>query len=248
MPKDRNESVQPGDEVRLKLFTFSAGAAKDVDEIDKVEIYRLFVLDQTEDNPLGRELVETVQGSSVVNDSTGEYHIDVDLDTETYVVGRYQDDWIHTFEEGLPETTSTYDFQVFPNRWFTDSKPILHDFTFNYTPTRIPKGSVKFIQIEIIPNVPRGTDRQRYYENIAADGILYISIEQKCGECMPAELDLRLLVDEVCVTEREGCFGFYKLDTSDTSDFECGIYNIWFKLTLGTNTYISDKQQIQIFQ
>ncbi len=243
--KDRNQNAQPGDTVRLKFFSFSAGACKDVFEIEKIDIFRLFCLERTTENPLGRELVETIDGSEAIRDDVGQHHIDLELDTLTYVVGRYQDEWHHKFEDdNQPTQKSTFDFGVFPNRWFTDSKPIIHDFSFTYLPTRFVKGSKKFMQIEIIPDVPRGTDKQRYYENIAKDGILFISMIQKCGDNLPQEEDLRIIIDEECVTEREGCFGFFRLDTEE---IDCGLFDLVFKLELGPNIYISDRQPFQIF-
>jgi hypothetical protein len=61
---------------------------------------------------------------------------------------------------------------------------------------------------------------------------------------LPQETDLRLLVDKADVTYREKKFGYYMLDTTD---MEVAIYDVWFELDLGENTYISEKYQIQIF-
>ena len=39
-------------------------------------------------------------------------------------------------------------------------------------------------------------------------------------------------------------YGYYLLDTTE---MEIGIYDVWYELDLGGNTYISDRQSLQIF-
>ena len=74
---------------------------------------------------------------------------------------------------------------------------------------------------------------------------LKISIEQACGNCLSDEQDLRLIVDKELVQSREKRYGYYKLDTTE---MDCGIYNVWFQLEFGGNVYISDKMQLQIYE
>jgi len=73
---------------------------------------------------------------------------------------------------------------------------------------------------------------------------LKITIEQSCGACIPAQQDLRVIVDEAPVDFREKNHGFYQLDTQDLA---CGIYDVTFRLDFGTNIYLSDKKQLLIF-
>ncbi len=240
----RNQAPVVGDTVRLKFFSFNGGDFADPSEVQSVEIYKLFDVDATTENPFGRTLIATIVAADIVRDDCGKYHVDIVLASPAYSAGRYQDDWDIIFEVDSPVATSVMDFQVFPSTWFTDSMPIVHDFSFDFRPNRVRKGSKKFLEVRLTPDVPRGTDKQRYYENMAAAGQIFISIEQKCGDCLPAEKDLRLIVDRICITERDGCGGFYFLDTND---FDCGVYNVWFEACLGTNTFVSDMQPLQIF-
>jgi len=106
------------------------------------------------------------------------------------------------------------------------------------------KGEVKPIEIEIIPNVPRATDLCAYYENIAIASQLFVYIRQRCGDCVPCESDLQLIVDREPTFYKEKNRGYYKIDTNL---FDCGIYDIWFELDFGTNVYISDTNQLQIY-
>ena len=85
---------------------------------------------------------------------------------------------------------------------------------------------------------------QRYYENLAILGDLKISIEQRTGECLPKEIDLRMIVENAPMNYREKLYGYYLVDTTE---LDIGIYDVWYELNIGTNTYISDRQSLQIF-
>ena len=95
-----------------------------------------------------------------------------------------------------------------------------------------------------MPNVPSAGNLRQYYENLAIVSDLKITIEQSCGDCMPQETDLRMIVEDDSVDYREKRFGYYKLDTTD---MDCGLYDIWFKLEFGGNVYISDRFKLQIY-
>jgi hypothetical protein len=99
--------------------------------------------------------------------------------------------------------------------------------------------------IEISPNVPTAGELRQYYENLAIVSDLKISIEQRCGDCLPSEQDLRLISDKVLVDYREKRFGFYQLDTEE---MDCGIYDVWFQLEFGGNRYISDRYNFQVYE
>jgi hypothetical protein len=135
-------------------------------------------------------------------------------------------------------------FQVYPQLWYSSPIPIVHDFQFFFQPNRMRFGENKWIMIEVVPNVPRATDLARYYENIVISSNLNVSIEQACGPCLPAEEDLRLVVDSQPTEFKEKNRAYYRIDTTT---LECGIYNIWFTLFFGGNTYISPKNQFQIY-
>jgi hypothetical protein len=136
-------------------------------------------------------------------------------------------------------------FRIYPNLWFTSPVPPVYDFSFGFRPNRIVKGSKRYLVIQISPNVPRGADLLPYYENLAIVSDLRISIEKNCGDCVPQEKDLRLVVDRQLVDYREKMYGYYFIDTSD---YDSGIYNVWFELQYAENTFISEKNQIQIFE
>lgn len=240
--KQRNQNPVKGDTVRLKFFVFNGNNYANADSIENVKIYSIDSAPRTEENPLGRSLVDTIE--SITHDETGKYHIDLYLDPVKYTIGNFQDVWNVVFESGSDTTESPSYFQVFPNRWFTDSMPIINDFSFDYSPNRIAKGSKKYITIQVAPNVARGTTKQKYYETLIAGGDLYITLEQICGDCLPQEQDLRIVADDVLVTERDGCLGYYYVDTTE---MDIGIYNLQFKLSLGSSVFVSEKQQIQIF-
>ena len=241
--KERHQNLRGGDTVTLRTYVFNSSPA-DVNEIQKVEIYRMFAVATTTENPYGKLLVETIPGEDVTRDDDGKYSVELPLTTPKYTIDRYSDEWTFVFEDGNPPRVFSATFTVYPSDWFVDTHPIVHDFEFSFSPNRLVKGSKRYIQIEVTPSVPRGTDKQRYYENLISAGELYISIQQECGNCLPAEEDLRLIVDRVEVTNMDHCVGYYFMDTTE---LECGIYHIWFELDLGPNVYISDKQPFQVF-
>lgn len=242
--KGRNQNPVIGSTIRLKFFTFSGGEFADPHSVDEVNVYKLYSTEDTEENPLGRTLIKTIESSSITKSDVGKYYIDLELDGSTFTQGHYQDEWSLVFEEGDETCKSPMYFQIYPTMWFTDSMPIVHDFSFDFQPNKIVVGSKKYLQVAVKPEVPRGTDKQRYYENMAIAGDLYISIEQKCGDCLPEEQDLRLVVDRELIAERDGCVGYYRLDTSE---LDCGMYDVWFEANLGPNVFISDKQPLQIY-
>ena len=120
----------------------------------------------------------------------------------------------------------------------------MYGFDFSFRPNKIRQGSKNYLIIDITPNVPKTSDLNRYYQNLAIVSPLKCLPEQECGECMPAEQDLRLVVDCELVELREKCVGYYYLDTTE---MDCGIYNVWFQMDFGDTVHISDKQQVQIY-
>jgi hypothetical protein len=241
---ERYQNPVVGDTVVLRLFVYNTNALTDIQSVEKVDIYHLDPSNKTPDNPDGRRLVETLEGSGVVAVDTGTYLLALPTMVNKYVIGRYLDVWtINVAEDELPQTVEQF-FDIVPDLWYTTPVPIVYDFSFKFQPNRLRQGSKQYLVIEVVPNVPRATDLQAYYENLAIVSQLSISIEQRCGDCVPAEQDLRLVVDDEPVPFREKRFAYYKLDTSE---MDCGIYDVWFKLECGSNTYISDKSQIQVY-
>jgi|APGre2960657404_1045060.scaffolds.fasta_scaffold16411_2 hypothetical protein len=242
--KERYQNPVVGDTLRLRLFFYNSNNFADVNQIQEVKIYK--VADGASMNDVSaRTLVQTVTSASIVNSDTGQYYIDIEVSENTYTIGNYVDVWTVNFNNQFDEISDvTNPFTVYPNLWYTTPIPVVYDFNFAFRPSKLRKGSKRYLIIEVTPNVPKGTDLQRYYENLAIVGNMKVSIEQRTGDCLPQETDLRLLVDKADVTYREKKFGYYMLDTTD---MEVAIYDVWFELDLGENTYISEKYQIQIF-
>lgn len=241
--KERNQNLAAGDTANLRLFTFNSNNAANV-TIDSIDIYYMDRLEITTDNPDGRRLVETIEGSVAVQEDTGVYLLSLELEQLKYVIGTYIDKWnVSVSDEEHPFSIEQI-FEIYPNLWYSTPIPPVFDFNFRFQPNKMRKGSKQYIIIEIIPNTPTAGDLRKYYENLAIVSDLSISMEQTCGDCLPAECDLRLVIDDESVTYREKRYGYYQLDTTD---MECGLYDIWFKLNHGTNIYISDRFKFQIY-
>lgn len=243
--KDRYQNPVIGDTVALKMFVYNSNNTASLQSIAQVDIYYLDPTAATSSNPDGRTLVQSIPGSSVTTVATGEYELDLYLDPGIYTNnGRYIDEWVVTFQSGDPSTKLDHLFQIYPDLWYTTPVPVVYDFDFYFQPNKMRMGTKKFIEIEIIPNVPRATDLQQYYENLAISATLLVSIGQHCSDCIPCEADLQLIVDSEPTNYREKNRAFYFIDTTQ---FECGTYDIWFELDFGGNVYISDKNQLQIY-
>jgi hypothetical protein len=240
MVKERTQNLTCGDTVNLRLFTYNSNNRRDVLSIESVDIY-------TEDatQPTGWRLVKSIDGSEVTREDTGQYVLQVELTDILYTIGAYKDVWTVTFESGECATAQIQNFfQVLSDLWFTTPIPPIYDFKFDFRPNKIRKGSKRYIVIQVVPNVPRGSDLLPYYENLAIVSDLRVSIEIACGECVPVEQDLRLLVDRTLVDYREKGYAYYYIDTTN---YDEGIYNIWFELAFGENLYVSDKNSFQIY-
>jgi hypothetical protein len=247
--KERNQNPVIGDTVTLRIITFNSHNMASLNSVEKVEIYRLDQSLCSASNPDGRELVETINAADVTLDSTGNYSVSLPITAPTYTISKYLDVWHVTFRDG--DVVSQYEnkFEIYPDLWYISTIPAVYGFEFQFQPNRIRKGSVKYLTIKIQPNVPRATELERYYTNLAIQSNLKISIEQNCGHCpIPEESDLRMIVEDELVTIRDRIFGFYKLDTSeDGLDLDCGIYNVWFTLAYADSIEISPKMQFQVY-
>ncbi len=244
--KERFQNPTCNDTIRLRLFSYNSNNRADLQAIEKVDIYTLDPSEVTQANPDGRRLVATIDGVDITSESTGAYYLDVEANEPLYTIGDYLDIWSVTLEgTDCANAQITNKFKIYPDLWFTSPIPPVYDFSFGFRPNRIVKGSKRYLVIQISPNVPRGADLLPYYENLAIVSDLRISIEKNCGDCVPQEKDLRLVVDRQLVDYRERSYGYYFLDTSE---YDAGIYNVWFELAYGENTFISEKNQLQIFE
>lgn len=242
--RERYQNPSVNDNINLRLLTYNNNNLSDLHEIQKVEIYFLDPAERSEANPDGMRLIDSYEGSAVVQEDTGTYLLNIEASEQQYLIGEYYDVWHVTASEDQAPSEIRQKFQIYPDLWYSTPMPVVYDFDFRFQPSKFRKGSKQYLIIEIIPNVPTAGDLRSYYENLAIVSNLKVSIEMECGDCAPQESDLRLMVDEENVDYREKRYGYYKLDTTE---LDCGIYNIWFKLEFGGNTYISDRHTLQIY-
>jgi len=222
--KERYQNPTCGDSVNLRLFTYNSNNRRDVQSIEKVEIYTYDDTFRSADNPQGMRLVQTVLGTDVVQEATGQYLLQLTVSNPLYTIGSYRDVWSVVFEDGECATAQVAnDFQIYSDLWFTTPIPPIYDFNFNFRPNKVRKGSKRYLLIQVVPNVPRGSEILPYYENLAIVSDLRVSIELACGECVPAEQDLRLIEDRTLVNYREKGYAYFFLDTEE---YDEGIYNI----------------------
>lgn len=246
--KERNQNPVAGDTLSLRLFTYNSNHRQAVQSVDSVSIYLLDSTCVTEENPDGMRLVKNIDGSDVeeVSDSLGgHYRVSFELDSEEFVVGRYLDVWGIRFSENQSGTV-TNQFAVLRELWYASEMPIVYDFSYGFRPNRVRQGEKRWLTVEVMPNVPRASDLERYYANLALASPLKISIEKLCGDCVPKEKDLRLVVDKAYVDFRRDSEGYYFLDTEELGMGE-GIYNVWFELEFGESKYLSENLQLQVY-
>lgn len=244
MLKQRYQNPVVGDTIRLRMMVYSSNLLDNVQSVEKIVTYFLDPNGITAENPQGRVLVEEIDGALVTNEDTGKYYYDLVTARPEYIIGNYIDVWSVVLENETDAVTFDNHFAIYPKLWYTSPTPIVHDFSFRFTPNRITKGSIKPLIIQIIPQTPTATELQRYYTNVAIYSDLKISIAKKCDPCQPCEIDLRTIVDAELIEDREKCQAYYTLDTTE---MDCGLYDIWFTLLFGSNTYVSDKNQMLVY-
>ena len=240
--KERNTNAVCNDTLILRLFQYNENAPAAVEAIEKVEIYFLDPFNRTPDNPDGRRLIQTF--TTVTVDAVGQYSVTVPLTSPLYVIGDYVDVWSIRYEADQCPGTREMQFSIGADKWYANSEPYLWSFTFSFRPFKFRKNERKYMIVEVTPNVPHISDLERYYADIATYPSLFITMALRCADCVPAEEDLRTVIDRQPVEVRNKRLGYYFLATTD---LDCGIYDVWFELDLGGNTYISPKNQLQIF-
>jgi hypothetical protein len=248
MTKERDQNLVINDELSLRLFTYNSNHRQNVKSVNKIEIYFLDSTSATQGNPEGRVLIKTIDEGeiSIVDDSFGgQYLTNINLESDVFSIGKYIDVWYVDFNNSQSGTV-TNDFEIIPDLWFASGTPIIYDFSFGFRPNRIRSGERKWINIDVIPNVPHASELMRYYVNLSISSPIKIYIEKTCGDCVPKEKDLRMVVDGDLVQYRRGSEGSYFIDT-ESLDMDCGIYNVWFEMEFGENKYMSDNMQLQIY-
>ena len=245
MPKERNQNIVVGNDLILRLFTYNSNQRQSVQNVNKVEIYYLDETCITSENPEGKRLVKTIESADVTVVGDGQYSIEFELEDQLFVIGKYIDVWYVNFDSSQSGSV-TNEFSIIPDLWFASDLPIIYDFSFGFRPNRIRYGERRWINIEIIPNVPNISELKRYYANLAVSSPLRIWIEKACGDCVPKEKDLRLVVEGDLVEHRRGTEGSYFINTEELG-MDCGIYNVWFEMEFGENKYLSDNLQLQVF-
>lgn len=242
--KERYQNPVVGDDVKLRLFVYNSNNFADVNTINYIDIYKVNSTSSDITNPNEGYLVERIKGEDVTKESIGKYLLNLKTSAPAYTIGYYFDVWNVIFENEEDPASVTNVFQIYPDLFYTAPIPLVYDFSFQFRPNRLRKGSKQYLIAQITPNVPKGTDLQRYYENLAIRGNLKISIEQRTGTCLPCETDLRMIVEKADMDYREKLYGYYMLDTTD---LDIAIYDVWFELDFGDSVYISDRQSLQIY-
>lgn len=246
MSKERNQNPTPGDTLNLRLITYNSNNLRSVASVDKVEIYFLDPNQCSSTNLDGRTLVQTIDAADVTLEDTGKYLVALATPSPTYVIGKYLDVWHVVFEENDQVAQVENSFELYPDLWYTSTIPAVYGFDFQFQPNRIRQGSIKWLIIKITPNVPRATELERYYTNLAISSNLTINIEKTCSPCPPTEPEM--IVEDGIVDVRDKLFGYYQIDTTDDGPgFDCGIYAIWFTLSYAGSVEVSPKMQLQIF-
>ena len=245
MSPERYQNPVLGNDITLRLYTYNSNNLADPTLVDSVDIYFLDKTLISDTNPDGRNLIASIYPPNIIRSNMGQYSVVFNLPSPTYVIGNYIDVWNIMISPVVSDVSAIENnFIIYPDLWYTDIKPVLYDFNFDVRPNKLRKGSKRFLIIGIHPNVPKASDMARYYENLATVSPIKIYIEMECVECMPPEQDLRLVVDGDPVEQRDLCAGYYQLDTTE---MPCGIYNVWFEMEFGSNIYISDRNQLQIY-
>jgi len=243
--KERYQNPVINDNIKLRLLAYNSNQKANFESIEKVEIYFLDPTEVSESNPRGLRLVRTINGTDVSNTDVGSYITSFVAEPLLYTIGKYVDIWYVTVDG--ESATVENNFEIYPNTWFTSSTPLIYDFNFFLSPSRIKKGSKRWLTVEIVPNVPNQHYLTEYYRNLAIISDIKITIEQECVPCMPTECDLRIVVDNEQLEIREKCNAYYFLDTTENGlDLKQGVYSVTFELSFGDSIYISEKQNLQI--
>lgn len=244
MTLQRNQNPVVGSTINLKLVIYNSNNLTNPSSVSKVDIYRLDPTEVSDTNLDGRVFVETI--TDITNEETGVYSIDLVTSAPQYTIGKYIDIWTLTYEDNNPESTQTNCFEIYPDLWYTSTLPAVYDFQFQFFPNRIKKGSITWLKVKIIPNVPRATDLERYYTNLAISSDLTMSMRQICNPCGD-NCEEDILEDEP-VTTRDKIFGFYKLDTTESGlDLDKGLFVVNFTLNYAGNVNISDDMHLEIY-
>lgn len=246
--KERNQNLVIGDEATLRLFTYNSNHRQSVQNVEKVELYFIDNASVTDENPDGRVLIKTIEQEDILtveDEFGGHYAVNVFLEESVFLIGKCIDVWYVDFNSSQSGTV-TNEFDILPDLWFASDVPIIYDFSFGFRPNRIRKGERRWINIDIMPNVPNISELKRYYLNLSISSPIRIWIEKNCGECVPKERDLRIVVDGQLIQHRRGGEGSFFLDT-DSLNMDCGIYDVWFEMEFGENKFISENMQLQIY-
>lgn len=242
--KERDTNAVCNDTVILRLYQYNENAPAAVNAIESVEIYFLDPFNRSPDNPDGRRLIQTFTSADVTTTDVGQYSVTVTLTSPLYVIGNYIDVWHISYEADQCPGTREMQFSIAADKWYANTEPYLWSFAFAFRPTKFRKNERKYIIVEVTPNVPHISDLDRYYADLNTYPALFVSMAIRCGDCVPAEEDLRTVIDRQQIEVRNKRLGYFFLDTTD---LDCGIYDVWFELDLGGNTYLSPKNQLQIY-
>ena len=162
--KERYQNPTVDDSIKLRSFVYNSNNFSNVASIQQVDIYFLDPTNVSASNPDGRRLVETIDGDSVTTEAVGQYSLVVDAVSPKYTIGNYIDVWTMAMDNVEPVSSIEYRFKIYSKLWYTTPVPVIYDFNFKFQPNKFRHGEIKYLMVEITPNVPRGTDLCAYYE------------------------------------------------------------------------------------
>ncbi len=247
--KERSQTPLVGDTIRLRKIFLNGNTFADPFSVNSVDIYVIDPTAITVINTTGTVLLESLDISSLVRESIGNYYIDLPTTSPKYTISSYVDSWNVNYGSADECDVNVEDsFALNSDKWTAIAELPVYAFEFGFSPNRVRKGSVVYLQIDIKPSVPNATSLDEYYENLILDSSVTLSISQRCGVCLPCEEDLRIIVDEETLTQTGGNKVNYLLDTSENGlDLDIGVYDLWTTLAYLDTVHVSPKMQLLIY-
>ncbi len=249
--RERYQSPTLGDQINLDLYNYQNNALDDLYDIQKIEVYFLNTSQISDHNPDGRRIKETILPVNISSVTTGHYRTVVTLEDTTYEIGDHLDIWYVKFnsydEEFIPIVNN---FVVYTDLRETHDRPFVYSVDFEIHPKKIVKGSKQYIKINFRPQIDSVNLLERFYYNIKTTSNLYVRIEltEGCGYHSGFP-EMNLMTDpEWKPAEIRGDNEAYLLvDTTDTGDYELGIYSVQAKIVIDDQEIISPRFWMQIF-
>lgn len=258
MAKERFNSLKLTDVVNLDLFVYRSNELQDLYSLTSVDIYFLDKFQQNASNTDGRRIKAVVPSASITHVSTGHYRIIVTLDSNLYEIGEYVDVWNVRYDQyDTKDVKIENNFVVTREIDQTQDRPAVYDVAYKFSPKKIALGSKRYIKVFFEPNIDTFTGNEfildnlltRFYYNLKNTSGLYIRIELAEGCNYSDNISSNIMTDPEwdVVDIRGDNQGYYMIDSSDTGDYNIGIYSVQFKCDIDAQSVVSPKFYLQIF-